>query len=592
MHSAWTGLAGGIALGLFEASLIAVMRPHPAERLYDMALVPLAAVLAFALAGALVGALLRPSPSTWWLLAALSVAGVLYTRWSEPLLLRWYAVPIAIVVGLVAAWLLRRIPTKAGARIVPLAIVVAIGLPIVAALAGDRLDPPSVVSRRPQRPAPPADSPSVCLVTWDTVRADTLPAFGGGGLDTPELDRMLREGVLFDRFQAVASTTAPAHLSMLTGLYPDRHGLRSNGDVAPVIDLPRLQELFGDAGYATGAFVSNYVLRAQFGFDLGFDTFDTGEPGPWKRVFARLGAGSSLIWHLEPDEFVIDAVNAPGRQTVERTLAWLAHVDRPAFLWVHFYDAHYPYRPAEPQRSRALARAGEGPHAVDPETEEGLVLQRGEIEELDELLGALRRGLEAHDPGLARTWILLAADHGECFGEGGIRQGHHKSLFRATQHIIGAIRPPSSLADFPRGTRVSAPASQVDLYPTICALTGRATPPGVQGLDLVPIIRGGAPSSRGLYMETFQVSLGEQRMHGWWEDGWKYVRRLDGSEMVLEDGVEREVDRTATAGERTAMLRARLDEYLKGSHATNAAQPLDENALKALKQLGYTGDDH
>jgi hypothetical protein len=80
-------------------------------------------------------------------------------------------------------------------------------------------------------------------------------------------------------------------------------------------------------------------------------------------------------------------------------------------------------------------------------------------------------------------------------------------------------------------------------------------------------------------------------MHAWWEDGWKYVRRLDGSEMLLEDGPSAEVDRAGQPAEKLAALRARLDEYLKDSTGSSETGPLDENAIRALKQLGYTGDD-
>lgn len=591
-ESARTGLLGGWALGILEACLVVAIARYEFPRLYDWVLIPLAPVLVYGVLGAVLGALVRPRASTWWILAVLAAAWIVRAHTSEALERRWFAPLIALALSLPMLWLLHRvIPRTAGPRLVGFATLAAIAVPLLAWAAGDQLDLPRFSWHPEPSSAPRADGPNVCLVTWDTVRADTLPAFGGGGLDTPELDRLIREGVLLDRFQAVASTTAPAHMSMLAGLYPNRHGLRSNGDTAPELELPRLPELFGAAGYATGAFVSNFVLRPRFGFDRGFDHFDTGEPGALMRVLARLGAGSALVRRLAPDEFVIDALNAPGSRTVERALAWVRSVDRPAFLWVHFYDAHYPYRPPDAHRARVLARAGEGPHAVDPAAEEALLLQRGEIEELDHLLGELRRGLEERDPGLVRTWIVLAADHGECFGEGGIKQ-HHRSLFRATQHVIGAIRPPETARDFPRGVRVSAPASQVDLYPTICKLTGLAAPDGLQGIDLVPLIRGAPAPARGLYMETFQNTLGDERMHGWWEDGWKYVRKLDGRELVLEDGAQGEIDRSAEEGARGRALRARLDEYLQLSSPVAIEQrPLNDQDQRALKQLGYTGDD-
>src|SRR5204863_744071 len=67
------------------------------------------------------------------------------------------------------------------------------------------------------------------LVTLDTTRADRIHAYGFAGIETPHLDRLAREGVLFEEAVAPAPLTLPAHSSIFTGQYPPAHGVRDNG---------------------------------------------------------------------------------------------------------------------------------------------------------------------------------------------------------------------------------------------------------------------------------------------------------------------------------------------------------------------------
>ncbi|MGH9465277.1 MAG: sulfatase-like hydrolase/transferase, partial [Thermoanaerobaculia bacterium] len=105
----------------------------------------------------------------------------------------------------------------------------------------------------PEAPARPAYSPGalhLVLVTLDTLRADRLPAYGYAGIATPALDAIAREGVRFTNAATTVPFTLPAHSSILTGLYPPRHGVRENvGYVLPE-SVPTLAERLEEAGYA------------------------------------------------------------------------------------------------------------------------------------------------------------------------------------------------------------------------------------------------------------------------------------------------------------------------------------------------------
>ena len=424
-------------------------------------------------------------------------------------------------------------------------------------------------------------APNVVLITWDTVRADTLPLYGGGGLDTPNLDRLAGESFVFDNIHAVASITAPAHASILSGLYPPTHGLRSNGLTSPELPTPRLPRILADAGYAVGAFVSGYSLRGVFGFDRDFQVYDYRPVAdPTTSLLAGVAFSSKLAERLLPGDLMHNSKYIPGEVTLQRATDWLAGTaDRPAFLWAHFFDAHHPYNPPEELRSRALNRSAEGPHAVDPEVEHELVMQRAEIERLDALLGQLLEQLEKKDPGLNNTVIALVADHGECFGEGGHVLNHHYSLFDATQKIVCVIRPAGGV----ESTRISIIGSQIDLMPTLLEMSGHPVPADLHGRNLLA-----APGQeRGIYMEAFQRNLGENRMHGWLKGGWKFVRTLGGEEHLYRSGEGLESDLIDQNPEIADELREELEQFLATVVFNQGADNQTQIDRLLLEGLGY-----
>ena len=458
-----------------------------------------------------------------------------------------------------------------------------------------------------------AQRPNVVLVTWDTVRRDTLPLYGGGGLDTPHCMRLAEEGVTFDEYRAVAPITAPSHNSMLTGLYPRSHGLRKNGELVQLLQassdelLPRLPEVFGLAGYATAGFVSAMVVRRDFAFETGFQYFDDRPKldalSPFIAILGFVQRVTVLGDRLLPGGLDFMTYTTPGDVTTDRALEWYAAQDRPAFLWVHLFDAHDPRELREPYWERVQARREEGPHAVNPECQESLVQQRAEIEFLDAQLGRLLEGLEAKDPGLANTWIMLTADHGECFGEGGdvpelfgeggIKVLHVPSLYEATQRVALVVRPPggSDAAEWPRGVRRDGYASHVDLYPTLCEAAGLGYPASeLQGMSLLPAMRGETLPDRGVYMEAYGATNGDNRLEGWLEGDWKYVRTVDGRlEFLYRRDTGDAVDYAATE---PATLDRMRDAFDRSRAALQEVESIDAGTgADALEALGYAGGD-
>jgi arylsulfatase A-like enzyme/predicted Zn-dependent protease len=302
------------------------------------------------------------------------------------------------------------------------------------------------------------------LLTLDTTRPDRLGAYGHAAARTPHLDRLAGEGVRFARAYGVAPLTTPAHASMLTGLYPPRHGIHSNGDAALADGFTTLAERARAAGWQTGASVAAFVTTRVWGLDQGFDHYaDTIE---------ATSAGRGERWGRERRA---DAV-------VDDAIAWLQarEGDAPFVLWVHLYDPHDPYDPPEPWASTV-------PDAYD-----------GELAFVDAEVGRLRTAVEAAAGPGGAAWIV-AGDHGEALdGEHGERT-HGTWVYDPTMRIPLFFRGPA-----PSAGRVDAATtvSNVDVMPTALGLLGLPVPDDLDGVDLSAALHGPTPDRPPVYMES------------------------------------------------------------------------------------------
>jgi len=260
---------------------------------------------------------------------------------------------------------------------------------------------------REAAPTPPR--PSILFVTLDTTRYDAIGP-EATGVETPSFNALVPQGRRFHWAYAAVPQTLPSHTSMLTGLYPGGHGIHENGRALTTKE-PLLAEKLHDAGYRTAAFVSAFALARRFGLSRGFDSYD--------------------------DDFGGTAVERNAQQTTDRVLAYLHQPSRePLFLWVHYWDPHYPYTPPEPFRSR---------YAKQP--------YYGEVAFMDQQLGRLVNAFRQSVKGPIA--IILVGDHGEGLGEHGEQQ-HGNLLYQATVHVplllIGPDVAPGS-SDVPVSTR-------------------------------------------------------------------------------------------------------------------------------------------
>ena len=245
----------------------------------------------------------------------------------------------------------------------------------------------------------------------------------------------------------------------MTGTFPGFHGVRDNGSFYLDESATTLAEVLQPRGYRTGGFVGAFVLDRRWGIAQGFgDYFDEFDLSKFEM------AGG------------LDAAQRPGREVVDRALAWLEQdTTQPFFAWVHLYDPHAPYTPPEPYRSQFPATA-QG--AYD-----------GEVAATDAQIGRLIASLEASGR-LASTIVVVVGDHGEMLGEHGEQQ-HGFFVYDAAVRIPLIVAGP----DVP-AREVRDQVRIVDVMPTILELVGAEIPAAVQGASLLPFgtRRGAGPA--------------------------------------------------------------------------------------------------
>ncbi len=328
---------------------------------------------------------------------------------------------------------------------------------------------------------------NVLLITIDTLRADYLGCYGRTSVSTPNIDALAAGGVRFTQAIAQVPLTAPSHASILTGTYPQVHKIRDMGGFVLDESVPTLASILSHAGFETAAFVGSAVLGHYYGLNRGFATYGDG---------------------MKADE---DAKKLPGvvaevrgEVVTQRARQWLEQAaSKRFFLWVHYYDPHFPYDPPEPFRTR---------YAKD--------LYGGEVAYADAQVGSLLKALEEHRV-RERTLVVLMADHGESLGDHG-EYTHGVFLYDSTVHIPLIFSGPR----IPGGHTVPQQVRSIDVMPTIAEYLDLAAGDRAQGKSLLSSIIDGKPPAGGYcYMETLypKTQMGWSELRGVRTDDWKLV---------------------------------------------------------------------
>ena len=491
----------------------------------------------------------------------------------------------------------------------------------------------------------PAPQPHLLLISIDTLSRDALRAFAPEAELLPAFDRLAAESVRFDQAISPASWTLPAHASLLTGLYPHRHGaVHRRSLLAPAV--PTLAQELAGAGYTTAAFTDGGFVDAKYGLARGFERYDaqsaSGEPAP---AWLPLGGKPPEVRGFEP---------------FARAIAHLEHRDdpRPQLLFVHTYALHDYFHDHTLSRRRARrgaaaaagspaalstnpparspggdARARAAPEAGARITAIGranlrcllgdgpcsrrrwerlAALYRRELRRMDaelaRLLAAARRSLDDRP-----LWIVLTSDHGEAFGAPA-RQHHGGELHPEVLAVPLLVSGPGA-----KPARAGSRVSLVDVAPTLLELAGVEPPEDLDGRSLAPLL--GEGWRAGLLRRRLEDrALHAEEHYYWWRNGrrasardiratpiavalwrgdWWYVRSLAGEQVLRwppRDGARAEGDGPSNARAVDAPSRAVLSELRREARAlaskrvvSTDPRPEDRELDEQLRSLGYGG---
>ncbi len=324
------------------------------------------------------------------------------------------------------------------------------------------------------------ERPNVILLTLDTLRADSLGCYGHSTIQTPNLDRIAREGILFENAVCQIPATLTSHTAILTGRNPKSTGVRfRTAHVSPLEET--LAERFQSHGYTTAAFISSFVLAPEFGLNQGFEKYELG---------SMIQKGKKIADERRAEE------------TIRQTISFLKNKPRQPFLiWIHLYDPHTPYDPPEPfaiphetdstgvfpGSVEAITRlhANQGKNMTPDDLQKLRNLYSGEVDYMDAQIGHLLKTLDEMKL-MDRTIIAALADHGENLGENG-RFFHGDDLYQPSVHIPFLLRYPRQIAG---GQRVSSLVQSIDLFPTLLDLAEIPPISGIEGRSLVSILDG------------------------------------------------------------------------------------------------------
>lgn len=397
------------------------------------------------------------------------------------------------------------------------------------------------------------NAPNILLITIDTVRADHLGCYGAQEIQTPTLDALARDGIVFERAVSQVPLTWPSHAVILTGLYPFQNGVQDFTGQPLEPRFRSIAQAFQQHGYATGAVVSAFVLDRSWGLARGFDFYDDAFPA---QAFTNRD---------------LNLVERRANESVTHALAWLQkNPRRPFFFWLHLYDPHSPYDPPEPYRTQYSS------HPYD-----------GEIAYADHELGRVITWLK-HNQLYDRTLVVFLSDHGESLGEHG-EQEHGFFVYNSTVHIPMIVKPPAG-SDFRQG-RVSGPVETTAIAPTLLRVAGIHDEIEKQ-LKSSALLGTNARTAEEAYSETFYPfsSFGWSPLHALETSRYQYI---DAPEPELYDLASDPAEKNNLAQQQpatVAVLKEKLRTLLQEhpfTPAQNDNSELSPDAIEKLRALGY-----
>ena len=414
-----------------------------------------------------------------------------------------------------------------------------------------------------------ADRPNIILITLDTTRADRMGFLGSTRGLTPNLDALAQESAVFTQAYAQVPLTTPSHATILTGTYPQFHGL-INFPMAIPNDVPYGPDILHAQGYRTGAFVGSIALAPgtlATGFERGFDTYDAD--------FHPENLGRKKYHRKER----LHTIFRPGDEVVDLALAWLKKQPRtPFFLWVHLYDAHAPYESPEPYETRYASEPYDGGIAFE-----------------DAVVGNFLQELKArklYDGAV----IAVMADHGESLGAHGEKE-HGIFIYDETTHVPLVIKLPHGT-----GRRIENRVELADVMPTLLQSVGMTVPAEMQGESMLGLIKA---ENAGTIAEWRDRPAYAQSDYGRLSFGWSALQSWRTGKYLYIEAPKRELYDHRTDGQAehnlapsspavADLLAAQMESFREktSSHKEASDVKVTPEAAQKLAALGYAASEN
>lgn len=452
--------------------------------------------------------------------------------------------------------------------------------------------------------APAGPARRVVLITCDTLRADGLDVYGWHEVKTsPSVSAFAREGTVFENAYSSSPWTGPSISSLMTGRLPDEIGVPGGNRFPLPAAATTLAEIARDAGIATGAVVSNWVLRrpdashGDAGVAQGFQHFDD-------EMRSREANREKNFERVSPD-------------TTRAAIDWLEAQKRAGndrfFLWVHFQDPHGPYTPpeeiarefppdpqGEPPLTPGKTQKGKGQlpayQILGDERDPAFYRARydAEIRYFDDGFGALIAWLRAAN-WLDDALVVLTADHGESLGEHDYWFCHGENLYIEQVRVplilrypVKTGRPMGEFGPMTGQMKVQSLVSHLDLWPTILEALGLPPSPN-RGISL---FRSKLPRDR-IAIHTLGFPGAPNRWEGITGENYRCLIEGQSAPRLFELWSEND-DLAQKWPEGVAKMMQQRQAFL----ASHVAPILEAREMQggddhedALKKLGYTDGD-
>lgn len=437
---------------------------------------------------------------------------------------------------------------------------------------------------------------NVVLITLDEVRADHISCYGYERIKTCNIDKLADDGVLLETCITASNYTPPSHASILTGLYPPRHGMR---EAYTPLQAITIAEILKEHGYSTAAFLGNELMPTKLNFNRGFDYFE--EPRIEDPLNGSFKVEPIVGSHIDPHQRPGAESGLFGNWWTNRAINWIKEQvsrSKPFFLWGHCYDTH---RYGE---KRMLYNGW-----IKPGELSDFDYYDAKIKCVDErMIGPIFNALKELNI-YNTTTIILMSDHGTNLADhpipwrakAGWATGpypEHCTMYEHCIRVMCIIEDES----LPKGKRLKGLTRTIDIVPTLLDLHNIKVNLDFDGMDLVPFIEKGESPINEAYIE----SMWEDRQPGCMQAirtrKYKYIRNLSTGVEALYDLEEdpKEVcnmlcnvdDFTLPPDEMEKLIkgmRRKLNEMLKIGFVQKGVLGEDERKKleKRLRQLGY-----